>query len=232
MGYYFDPVYFVILAPAMLLAFWAQMRVRSAYTQGMQEPAGCTGAQAARAILDQAGLEEIPVEETSGELSDHYDPSSRTVRLSTSVYRNASLAAVGIAAHEVGHAMQHAENYAPLTLRNLAVPAAIWAPNLSIIMIIIGALLTSAPLIWLGILTFSIVVIFQLINLPVEFDASNRAKRLLPQLGLVDQHGSQVVARVLNAAAWTYVAATLQSLLTLLYYIIRYGGVLNRRSDD
>jgi len=229
---FFDPIYFLILAPAMVLAFWAQMRVKSAYAEGMREPASCTGAQAARAILDQAGLEDIPIEETGGVLSDHYDPASRTVRLSTAVYRSRTLAAVGIAAHEVGHALQHAHSYAPLMLRNLAVPAAIWAPNLSILLIIGGALLTSKPLIWLGIITFSIVVVFQLINLPVEFDASFRAKRLLPQLGLVDQHGSQVVARVLNAAAWTYVAATLQSMLTLLYYILRYGGVLDRRSND
>lgn len=229
---YFDPLYFLILSPALLLAFWAQMRIQSAYAQAMREPAGCTGAQAARVILNQGGLNDIPVEETGGVMSDHYDPSSRTVRLSSAVYHTRSLAAVGIAAHEVGHALQHAHGYAPLVLRNLAVPAAIWAPNLSIIMIIGGAILSLAPLIWLGILVFSMAVVFQLINLPVEFDASFRAKRLLPQLGLVDAHGSQVVAAVLNAAAWTYVAATLQSVLTLLYYVLRYGGVLNRRSDD
>lgn len=232
MGYFFDPTYFLILSPALLLAFWAQMKVRSAYSNAMQEPASCSGAQAARVILNQAGLSNVPIEETYGELSDHYDPASRTVRLSSDVYHSHSLAAVGIAAHEVGHAMQHAQHYAPLVVRNLAVPAAIWAPNLSIIMIIAGALLSSAPVIWLGIMTFGVVVIFQLINLPVEFDASARAKRLLPELGLVDRHGGEVVAGVLNAAAWTYVAATLQSVLTLLYYIIRYGGILNRSNDD
>lgn len=228
----FDPVYFVFLAPAMLLAFWAQMRVKTAYAQGMQEPAGCTGAHAARVILDQAGLQNIPVEETPGELSDHYDPTSHVVRLSSGVYHSASLAAVGIAAHEVGHAIQHAHHYAPLALRNLAVPAAIWAPNLSILMIIGGAILSNPGLILLGIFTFSAVVVFQLVNLPVEFDASRRAKQLLPELGLVDSHGSQVVANVLNAAAWTYVAATLQSLLTLVYYAVRFGGIGNRRDDE
>jgi Zn-dependent membrane protease YugP len=226
----FDPIYFVFLAPAMLLAFWAQMRVRSAYARGMQEPAGCTGAQAARRILDQAGLYDVPVEETPGELSDHYDPTQRVVRLSSGVYRSASLAAVGIAAHECGHALQHAQHYAPMGLRSLAVPAATAAPMLSLALIVLGAMF-SQTLIWLGILVFSAVVVFQLINLPVEFDASNRAKRLLPDLNLVDAHGSRVVANVLNAAAWTYVAATLQAALTLLYYVIRFGG-LGRSHDD
>jgi Zn-dependent membrane protease YugP len=228
----FDPLYFVFLAPAMLLAAWAQMRVRSAYAEGMQEPSRYTGAQAARTILDEAGLYDVPIEETPGQLSDHYDPSTRVVRLSSDVYHSSSLAAVGIAAHEVGHAIQHARHYAPLALRNFAVPAAIWAPNLSILMILGGAILTNPGLIWLGIVTFSAVVVFQLVNLPVEFDASRRAKQLLPELGLIDGHGSQIVANVLNAAAWTYVAATLQALLTLVYYAVRFGGLGSRHDDE
>lgn len=227
----FDPLYFVLIAPAVFLAIWAQARVRSAYAQGMQEPSRTTGANAARAILDQAGLYDVPVEETQGELSDHYDPTNRVVRLSTAVYHSPSLAAVGIAAHEVGHAIQHARHFAPFVLRGIAVPAAVWAPNLSLILILVGALLSSPGVIWLGILVFGAVVMFQVINLPVEFDASWRAKRLLPQLGLVDTHGSQVVASVLNAAALTYVAATLQSVLTLLYYVIRYGGAGSQAYD-
>ncbi len=228
----FDPMYFVFLGPAMLLAFWAQARVRSAYAQGMQAASQYTGAEAARTILDHAGLQDIPIEETPGQLSDHYDPQQRVVRLSSEVYHTPSLAAVGIAAHEVGHAMQHAHGYAPLALRNLAVPAAMWAPNLSILMIIGGVILASPNLIWLGILTFSLVVVFQMINLPVEFDASNRAKRLLPDLGLIDGQEGAVVASVLNAAAWTYVAATLQSLSTLLYYAMHFGGAGSRHSDE
>lgn len=228
----FDPLYFLILAPAMLLAFWAQARVRSAYAHGMQEPSRYTGAQAARAILNQAGLTDIPIEETPGELSDHYDPANRVVRLSSNVYHTASLAAVGIAAHEVGHAIQHAHHYGPLALRNFAVPAAMWAPNLSLILIFVGALLANPGLIWLGILIFGAVVVFQLVNLPVEFDASRRAKQLLPELGLVDQHGGRVVANVLNAAAWTYVAATLQALLTLVYYAVRFGGMHRGRDEE
>lgn len=228
----FDPLYLVFLAPAMLLAWWAQTRVHSAYAQGMRAPSICSGAEAARAILDRAGLQDVPIEETSGQLSDHYDPSSRVVRLSSEVYRTPSLAAVGIAAHEVGHAIQHARHFAPLVVRNLAVPAAIWAPNLSILLIIAGALMSLSGLVWLGIITFSAVVVFQLINLPVEFDASRRAKQLLPELGLVDQRGLQVVSGVLDAAAWTYVAATLQSVLTLAYYVVRFGGVGDRRHED
>lgn len=226
----FDPLYFLILAPTMLLGFWAQMRVKTAYAQGMQEPCNYTGAEVARAILDEAGLDQIPIEETPGQLSDHYDPTSQTVRLSSEVYHSNSLAAVGIAAHEVGHALQHAQNYGPMAIRQIAVPAAIWAPNLSILMIIGGVMFQMAGLIWLGIITFSLVVIFQLVNLPVEFDASNRAKRLLPQLGLVDDHGGQVVAGVLNAAAWTYVAGTLQAVLTLLYYLSAFSG--SNRDDS
>jgi Zn-dependent membrane protease YugP len=227
----FDPVYLLFIAPAVLLAAWAQMRVKSAYAAGMQEPSQYSGADVARAILDEAGLTQIPVEETPGELSDHYDPASQTVRLSSDVYHSYSLAAVGIAAHEVGHALQHAHSYAPMGIRNLAVGAAIWAPNLSLVMIFAGLFLHAVGLIWLGIATFSLVVVFQLVNLPVEFDASNRAKRILPQLGMVDAHGSAVVANVLNAAAWTYVAATLQAVLTLLYYAFRFGGI-GRREDD
>lgn len=228
---FFDPIQLLFIAPAVLLAAWAQMRVKSAYAQGMQEPSQYTGADVARAILDQAGLSQIPVEETPGELSDHYDPSSQTVRLSTEVYHSHSLAAVGIAAHEVGHALQHAHNYGMMGIRNLVVPAAIWAPQLSILMIVAGLFLHAVGLIWLGIATFSLAVIFQLVNLPVEFDASNRAKQILPQLGMVDAHGSQVVANVLNAAAWTYVAATLQAVLMLAYYVFRFGG-MGRRDND
>lgn len=228
---FFDPIYFIILAPALLLAAWAQMRVRSAYAQGMHEPARLTGAEAARAILDDAGLTDIPIEETHGELSDHYDPQARVVRLSSGVYHTSSLAAVGIAAHEVGHAIQHATHYAPMALRGIAIPAAMWGPNLSMILLVIGMAMHSMALLWLGIIAFSGVVIFQMINLPVEFDASNRAKRLLPDLGLIEGHELEVVRNVLNAAAWTYVAATLQAVLTLLYYILRFGG-MGRRSDD
>ncbi len=227
----FDPLYFVFMIPAMLLAGWAQMRVRSSYQRAMQEPAPLSGAAAARLILDRAGLHQIPIEETPGELSDHYDPRTQTVRLSPAVYHERSLAAVGIAAHEVGHALQHAQHYAPLVVRNWAVPAATWGANLSIFLLMAGAIMAMPGLIWLGILAFSGLAVFQVVNLPVEFDASNRAKRILGELQIVDDHGAAVVRDVLGAAAWTYVAATLQTLLTLLYYIIRYGGIGQSRQE-
>jgi Zn-dependent membrane protease YugP len=236
--FWIDPLYLIIVAPAFLLAMIAQMWVKSAYHRAMHEPAPLSGAAAARLILDQAGLHDIPIEETPGEMSDHYDPGSRVVRLSSAVYHTRSLAAVGIAAHECGHALQHAFGYAPLALRNLAVPAATVGPTLSILMFILGGFLAIQGIVFGklliigGILAFSALVVFQLINLPVEFDASARAKRLLPELQIVDSDGLAVVRGVLNAAAMTYVAATLQAMLTLAYYVIRYGGLLGRSDRD
>ncbi len=221
---FFDPMYFLFLAPALLLTMWAQFRVRSSYEHAMQQPAPLSGAAAARMILDQAGLHDVPIEEAPGVMTDHYDPQTRTVRLSTAVYRERSLAAVGIAAHEVGHAIQHATHYLPLVVRNFAVPAAVWGPNLSMGLLIAGLLLNLPGLIWLGIIAFGGLAVFQLVNLPVEFDASARAKRVLSEMRVVDAQGAAVVRDVLGAAAWTYVAATLQTLLTLLYYIVRFGG--------
>lgn len=230
MYYGFDPMYFLFLAPAMLLAMWAQMRVSSTYGRAMQMPAPLSGAAAARHILDQAGLQSVAIEEVPGHLSDHYDPSHHVLRLSTDVYRNRSMAAVGIAAHEAGHALQHAQGYMPLVIRNAAVPAAQWGPGLSIVLLIIGFAMTSKPLILLGLFAFCGLLFFQVINLPVEFDASNRAKAVLSELQIVDHDGAVAVRSVLNAAAWTYVAATLQSLLTLLYYVFRASNIL--RDDD
>lgn len=233
----FDPLYFLILAPALLLAGWAQMRVRSAYSHGMQEPANLSGAAAARYILDEGGLHDVPVEEVPGELTDHYDPRDRVVRLSSGVYHSRTLAAVGIAAHEVGHALQHAHNYGPMALRSFAVPAATVGPWVFMVMLFAGMFVSaSAPafgmqLIWIGIIAYSAVAVFQIINLPVEFDASNRAKRLLGEMQIVDSQGAAVVRSVLNAAAWTYVAATLQAVLTVLYYAIRVGGLGSSRDD-
>jgi Zn-dependent membrane protease YugP len=222
--FYFDPLYFIILAPALLLMMWAQYRVRSAYSHGMQLPSRLSGAAAARHILDQAGLNDIPVEEIGGHLTDHYDPRNKVLRLSTEVYRTPSLAAVGIAAHEAGHAIQDARGYLPLVLRNAAVPAATFGPWLSVILFVLGMLLHSPHLIQLGLLAYAGILVFQLINLPVEFDASNRAKGILSELQIVDAQGALVVRDVLNAAAWTYVAGALQTLLTLVYYIIRFSG--------
>lgn len=222
--FYFDPLYFVFIAPAFLLAMWAQFRIRSTYATAQQMPAPLSGAAAARHILNSAGLTDVPVEPVPGHLTDHYDPRGKVLRLSEEVYNSRSLAAVGIAAHEAGHAIQDAHHYAPLIIRNAAVPAASIGSNSSIFLLMIGALFNFPALIWLGIIAFGCVVAFQLINLPVEFDASARAKRQLVELGIIDQDGLYYVRKVLNAAALTYVAATLQAVLTLLYYIIRFTG--------
>lgn len=228
---FFDPRYLIFISPALILMLWAQWRVKSAYHRGMQVSSELSGAAAARYILDNAGCHEVGVEVTEGWLSDHYDPSSRVLRLSPEVYQSQTATAVGIAAHEAGHALQHAAHYAPLVVRNAAVPAAQVGPTLSIILFILGAILHSPALIVLGLLAFSMIVVFQLVNLPVEFDASNRAKRVLSQLSIVDQEGALAVRDVLNAAGWTYVAATLQSVLTLAYYLFRFSGALNSRDD-
>ncbi len=219
---YFE--YMLWISPALLLMFWAQMRVKSTFAQAQKVPAQLSGAGAARHILDAAGLQNVTIEQVAGQLSDHYDPRSKVLRLSQAVYGQRSMAAVGIAAHEAGHAIQDARNYAPLVVRNAAVPAATFGGNISFIMIIAGAVLASPKLIWLGIGAFACMVAFQLINLPVEFDASARAKRLLVANGIVADGEMVYVNRVLNAAAWTYVAGTLQAVLTLLYYIMRYTG--------
>ena len=220
----FDPLYFVFLAPGVLLALWAQARVRSTYAQAQQVPSRLTGAGAARHILDAAGLQDVAIEPIGGELSDHYDPRQKVLRLSEGVYGSHSLAAVGIAAHEAGHALQDAKNYAPLILRNLAVPAANFGGSMSTLLIFAGIGLGLQKLVLVGIIAFSFVAAFQLINLPVEFDASRRAKALLVSRGIVREQEMGPVNSVLNAAAWTYVAATLQTVMILLYYLMRFSG--------
>lgn len=226
----FDPLYLILLAPAMLLALWAQFRVKSAYHRGLQIPAGSrvTGAQAAAMILRRAGVDNVAIEPHQGFLSDHYDPRHKVLRLSPDVYGGRSLAALGIAAHEAGHAIQDQVRYAPLTLRNAIVPLAAFGSNAAFIIFFIGLIMSAAPLgrmlMWGGVILFGAVVAFQLINLPVEFDASARAKRVLQEMGLVSRDEAPVVSSVLNAAAWTYVAATLTAIMTFLYIFLRAQG--------
>jgi Zn-dependent membrane protease YugP len=218
---FFDPKYLLFLAPAMLLALWAQMRVKSTYAAAQRMPAPLSGAAAARHVLDSAGLTNIQIEQVPGQLTDHYDPRAKVLRLSSEVYQGRNVAAVGIAAHEAGHALQDAESYAPMLLRNAAVPAANFGGGFSITLFVIGIMMHLTVLIWAAIGLFACVVFFQLVNLPVEFDASNRAKRQLVALGIVDEQGMVHVRNVLDAAAWTYVAGTLQAVMTLLYYLSR-----------
>ena len=221
---YFDPMYMLAIAPAMLLAMWAQWRVQSSFAAASQEPAPLTGAAAARHILDSAGATDVEIESVPGQLTDHYDPQTKVLRLSQNVYGSRSLAAVGIAAHEAGHALQDHQGYSMMTIRNAAVGVANFGSGFGLIVFMIGLMSTASigqlgvTIAWLGIALFGATVFFQLVNLPVEIDASNRAKAQLVDLGIVPAGSMSSVNRVLNAAAWTYVAGTLQSVLTLLYY--------------
>ena len=227
--FFFDLQYLLFIAPALILAFVASLMVQSAYAAGRRLPARYSGYAAARAILDSAGLHDVGIEEVPGQLSDHYDPSAKVLRLSTDVFHGRSLSSVGIAAHEAGHALQDARHYAPLIVRNAAVPMANFGSGAGLFLLILGVAFSFGPLLLAGIFLFGAVVFFQLVNLPVEFNASSRAKAQLVELGLVDQDEMRAVRRVLNAAALTYVAATLQSILTLLYYVLRFTG---SRNDD
>lgn len=231
---WFDPLYFLLLAPGMLLAMWAQFRIQSAYARASQIPAqsGYSGAQAAAALLRSAGVPGVEIEPVEGFLSDHYVPGQRVLRLSPDVYAGRSLAALGVAAHECGHAMQEATRYPLLVLRNGLVPLAGIGSNLSWIIIMAGFLLHLAGLIYLGIAAFAVTVVFQLVNLPVEFDASRRARIALVDSGLVTPEEDVAVGKVLNAAALTYVAATLTAVLTLLYFLLRSGLLGGGRRDD
>lgn len=220
---FFDPLYFMVL-PALALALYAQWRIHANYAAAAKVPAPLSGAAAARHVLNSAGLQDIDIEQIPGHLSDHYDPRAKVLRLSPEVYQGRSMAAVGIAAHEAGHALQDAHQYAPLVVRNAAVGLASFGSGASIFLFILGMIFSMPALTWAGIIAFSCVVFFQVVNLPVEFNASSRAKRELVGLGIIDQQGLVYVNRVLNAAALTYVAATLQSILTLLYYLMRFTG--------
>jgi Zn-dependent membrane protease YugP len=225
-------MYLLFLAPAMLLAAWAQWRVRSAYAEASRIPprSGYTGAQAAQAVLQTAGVRGVRIEPVEGFMSDHYVPGQHVLRLSPDVYTGRSLAALGIAAHESGHALQDAQRYPLLVLRNGLVPLASVGSNLSWIIIVIGFAMSSLNLILAGIVAFSLVVVFQVVNLPVEFDASRRARIALVEGGLITAEEDVYVKKVLDAAAMTYVAATLSSILTLLYFLVR-SGLLGGRRD-
>lgn len=227
----FDPLYFIIVGPGMLLALWASFRVKSTFRRyaGAATASGMSGADVARELLRRNGIHGVRVEPHEGFLSDHYDPRERVVRLSPDVYAGRSISAIGVAAHECGHALQHAASYSPMTVRQSLVGVANIGSTLSIALIFGGYFLQMAGLIWLGIIAFSAIVLFQLVTLPVEFNASSRARAQLVQQGIVSQAEAVHVGRVLSAAALTYVAALITSVLTLAYYIIRFTG---GSSDD
>jgi uncharacterized protein len=220
------------MIPGVILMLWAQARVRGSYAKysKVRNAANMSGAQVARRILDANGLYDVPVEHTRGELTDHYDPRSRSLHLSDGVYGQPSIAAMGIAAHEVGHAIQHARAYAPLKFRTAIVPVVNIGSSLGVFVLIAGLLLQFTTLAWLGVVLFALSTIFALITLPVEFDASRRAKEALTNLGLTDgglQRGDETagVSAVLGAAAWTYVASFAASVLSLLYYVMLVTGM-------
>jgi hypothetical protein len=230
--FFFDPSYLLFALPPLLLGLWAQFKVKSAFRKYAQVPtqSGVTGAQAAMRLLERGGLGNVAVEETEGMLSDHYDPRSKTLRLSGDVYSMPSIASVGVAAHEAGHAMQDKTGYYPLALRSAMVPVVSIGSNLGPILFMIGLFMhgvLGSSLAWAGVLLFAATALFAIVTLPVEFDASRRAKQLLVSQGIVSQREMEGVNAVLDAAALTYVAAAAQAIMQLLYYVT----LLNRRND-
>lgn len=230
---FFDPMYLLFVGPGMILAIFATIKVKMTFSKYSQVPSqlGATGAEAARRLLDLQGLRDVAVEPIDGMLSDHYDPTSRTLRLSPDVYNSHSLAAIGVACHEAGHALQHATGYAWLGMRTALVPATQFGSFGSYIFFLIGMFFHSPAMILAGTLLFALVVAFSIVTLPVEWDASARARRLMVSAGIVSYQEQEDAGRVLNAAFLTYVASAVTSLLTLLYYLYR-AGLLGGRRDD
>lgn len=232
--WFFDWNYILmVMLPGMLLSGLASMMVRSAFNKYSQVAStrGFTGAQAAQTLLDRAGIHDVRIIPTQGMLSDHYNPTNKTLALSPQVYQSTSVAALGVACHEAGHAIQHARGYFPLWLRSAIVPAAGIGSNIGYIVMLMGLFMgPSKILVMIGAVLFSAVVLFQLVTLPVEFDATVRAKRLIVDAGIIYPEERRGVDRVLNAAALTYVAAAITSILTLLYFLMR-AGIIGGSSD-
>ncbi|MEZ4521565.1 MAG: zinc metallopeptidase [Thermomicrobiales bacterium] len=224
---FFDPLYLIMMAPTIILMLWAQRKVQGTFQKFSEVPnqRRLSGAETARYILDSHGLSDVPVEPVAGQLTDHYDPRSRTLRLSDSVYRSRSVAALGIAAHEAGHALQHAEGYAPLQARSALVPVASIGSNFGFIVVIAGILLQLTTLAWVGIALFAAGTLFALITLPVEFNASSRAMSELETMGFVDRTEYDQNKKVLNAAAWTYIAGFAAAVMSLLYWVMVVMGM-------
>ena len=231
-GYGFDPTIILVLI-GVVISLWAQSRVTSTYNKysKVRSRTGMTGAEAAMRLLHSQGIYDVTVRRVSGSLTDHYDPRTKVVNLSESVYGSTSIAALGVAAHECGHAMQHNEGYAPLRFRSALVPVANFGSKISWPLILFGLMIggLGSPLCQIGILMFSLAVLFQLVTLPVELNASGRAVRLLDSQGILSGEEVRGTRSVLSAAALTYVAAAASSMLQLLRLVILYGG---RRRDD
>ena len=228
--FYFDYYYWILILPAALFAMWAQMRVQSTFRRYSKTGnlRGLTGAGAARMILDANGLQNIRLEHISGNLTDHYDPRDQVIRLSDSVWGSSSVAAVGVAAHEAGHAVQHAVGYFPIKIRTAVIPVTNIGSKLSIPLILLGIFFQAQSLVSVGILLFATVALFQLVTLPVEYNASGRAMKVLEQSGMLMGEELTGARKVLSAAALTYVAALITALAQLLRLVLLFG----RRNDD
>ncbi len=223
---FFWDISMIILIPGLLLAMYAQAKVSSTYNRykKVTSHSGYTGAQFARKMLNDNGLYDVTITQISGRMSDHYDPRANQVRLSAEVYNGTSIASLGIAAHEVGHAVQHATNYFPLTVRNLVVPVTNFSSSIYMLLIFLGIIMNSFSMIQFGIMLFAVIVIFQVITLPVEFNASRRAIATLGGDGVLDAEELSGAKRVLGAAAMTYVAAMVTAVLQLLQLLMVFGG--------
>lgn len=222
-GFYgFDPTMFILI-PAVILTIYAQSKVQNNFNKYLRVPTtrGVTGVQIARSLLDQNGLENIPIELSRGKLSDHYDPTKKMLRLSQEVYEGHSIASVSVAAHEVGHAIQHANGYVPLSFRNAVFPIARFGSSAALPLIVVGLLIPNfAPLINIGIILFGISVLLQIVTLPVEFNASNRALELINNNGFLTDNEINGAKKVLNAAALTYIAAMASGISQLIRLIM------------
>ncbi len=228
--YYFDTYYWIILVPAMLIALVAQINVSSTFNRYSRIAGrrGLTGAQAAEEVLKAHGVYGVQITRVSGRLTDHYDPRSNVIRLSDSVYDSTSIAAVGVAAHEAGHAVQYAQDYGPIKLRGAIIPVCNFSSQISILLIILGFVLYSRPLFAVGVILFAVATVFQVVTLPVEFNASRRAIHSLRDTNLLDEQELRGAKKVLGAAAMTYVAALLVSIAHLLRYLLLFSS---RRRD-
>ena len=228
----FDPQYLLFILPGLALSLWASWKTHSAFKKfsRVRAASGLTGAQAAHRLLQGAGITDVEIVRSHGRLSDHYNPVTKKLALSEPVYDQPTVAAIGVACHEAGHAIQHAQKYAPLWLRSLLVPTANIGSSVGYMVMLFGLILGSMNMVVVGAVLFSMVLLFQVVTLPVEFDASSRAKKLAFAQGIVLDSERQGMAKVLNAAALTYVAAAVSTLMTLLYFLLR-AGVLGGRRD-
>jgi len=227
----FDPLYFLFILPGLALSLWASFRVKSTFKKysRVRSARGLTGAEAAQELLRGAGIADVKIVRSHGVLSDHYNPITKTLALSEPVYDSDSVAAIGVATHEAGHAIQHAKHYAPLWVRSMLVPTANIGSSIGYFVMLIGLFMASTNMVLVGAVLFSAVLLFQIVTLPVEFNASSRAKALVLQHGIVTVQERRGVDKVLNAAALTYVAAAVSTLMTLLYFLVRSGLIGGRR---